>query len=190
MPTLIPDPESATVELQFGALVRNGRARGTIGQPAAVIRGGGADRDAGRRAGLSEHIGVERPRRRPSRRSSTHEPLELVALGHAREVSVLTITGTVRNPASGVKAGRADGRRLAARPRRRARVHQGRAARLSRARPRRRSAVQGQHSGSGLDRAVSRELPRGHRRGSARRSPHRYETGKCAAIGAYWNKGS
>ncbi len=31
------------------------------------------------------------------------EPLELVALGHAREVSVLTITGTVRNPASGVK---------------------------------------------------------------------------------------
>lgn len=31
------------------------------------------------------------------------EPLELVALGHAREVSVLTITGTVRNPSSGVK---------------------------------------------------------------------------------------
>jgi hypothetical protein len=31
------------------------------------------------------------------------EPLELVALGHAREISVLTITGTVRNPASGVK---------------------------------------------------------------------------------------
>ena len=34
---------------------------------------------------------------------SHSEPLELVALGHAREVSVLTITGTVRNPASGVK---------------------------------------------------------------------------------------
>jgi hypothetical protein len=31
------------------------------------------------------------------------EPLELVALGHAREVSVLTIKGTVRNPSSGVK---------------------------------------------------------------------------------------
>ena len=31
------------------------------------------------------------------------EPLELVALGHAREVSVLTITGTIRNPSSGVK---------------------------------------------------------------------------------------
>jgi hypothetical protein len=31
------------------------------------------------------------------------EPLELVALGHAREVRVLTITGTVRNPSSGVK---------------------------------------------------------------------------------------
>ena len=31
------------------------------------------------------------------------EPLELVALGHAREVSVLTITGTVRNPSSGNK---------------------------------------------------------------------------------------
>ena len=31
------------------------------------------------------------------------EPLELVALGHARDVSVLTITGTVRNPSSGIK---------------------------------------------------------------------------------------
>ena len=31
------------------------------------------------------------------------EPLELVALGHARDVSVLTITGTVRNPSRGVK---------------------------------------------------------------------------------------
>ncbi len=31
------------------------------------------------------------------------EPLELVALGHAREISRLTITGTVRNPASGLK---------------------------------------------------------------------------------------
>lgn len=31
------------------------------------------------------------------------EPLELVALGHAREVRVLTITGTVRNPSRGVK---------------------------------------------------------------------------------------
>jgi hypothetical protein len=30
-------------------------------------------------------------------------PLELVALGHARDTSVLTITGTVRNPSSGVK---------------------------------------------------------------------------------------
>jgi len=31
------------------------------------------------------------------------EPLELVALGHARETKGLTITGTVRNPASGAK---------------------------------------------------------------------------------------
>ena len=31
------------------------------------------------------------------------EPLELVALGHAREISVLTISGTVRNPTSGAK---------------------------------------------------------------------------------------
>ncbi|RPI56327.1 MAG: hypothetical protein EHM55_05325 [Acidobacteria bacterium] len=30
-------------------------------------------------------------------------PLELVALGHARDTSVLTITGTVRNPAGGAK---------------------------------------------------------------------------------------
>ena len=34
---------------------------------------------------------------------SSTEPLELVALGHAREISALTITGTVRNPASGLK---------------------------------------------------------------------------------------
>ena len=32
-----------------------------------------------------------------------NEPLELVALGHARDVSVLTISGTVRNPSNGVK---------------------------------------------------------------------------------------
>lgn len=31
------------------------------------------------------------------------EPLELVALGHARDVRVLTISGTVRNPSTGVK---------------------------------------------------------------------------------------
>lgn len=31
------------------------------------------------------------------------EPLELVSLGHAREVTVLTITGTVRNPSKGMK---------------------------------------------------------------------------------------
>ena len=31
------------------------------------------------------------------------EPLELVALGHARDISVLTITGTVRNPSRGIK---------------------------------------------------------------------------------------
>ena len=30
------------------------------------------------------------------------EPLELVALGHARETSGLTIARTVRNPASGI----------------------------------------------------------------------------------------
>ena len=34
---------------------------------------------------------------------SHNEPLELVALGHARDTSALTITGTVRNPSSGVK---------------------------------------------------------------------------------------
>ena len=31
------------------------------------------------------------------------EPLELVALSHAREVRLLTISGTVRNPSTGVK---------------------------------------------------------------------------------------
>jgi type II secretory pathway pseudopilin PulG len=31
------------------------------------------------------------------------EPLELVALGHSREVRLLTISGTVRNPSTGVK---------------------------------------------------------------------------------------
>jgi hypothetical protein len=36
-------------------------------------------------------------------RLSLSEPLELLSLGHARDISVLTITGTVRNPASGTK---------------------------------------------------------------------------------------
>ena len=36
-------------------------------------------------------------------RLNAAEPLELLALGHARETSALTITGTVRNPPSGVK---------------------------------------------------------------------------------------
>jgi hypothetical protein len=31
------------------------------------------------------------------------EPLELVSLGHAREVAQLTISGTVRNPSTGAK---------------------------------------------------------------------------------------
>ena len=31
------------------------------------------------------------------------EPLELLSLGHARDISALTITGTIRNPASGIK---------------------------------------------------------------------------------------
>lgn len=31
------------------------------------------------------------------------EPIELLALGHARDVSVLTISGAVRNPSNGVK---------------------------------------------------------------------------------------
>lgn len=34
---------------------------------------------------------------------SHSEPLELVALGHARETTTLTISGTVRNPSSGAK---------------------------------------------------------------------------------------
>ena len=42
---------------------------------------------------------------RPSAASQVNptEPLELLSLGHAREISVLKITGTVRNPASGIK---------------------------------------------------------------------------------------
>jgi hypothetical protein len=40
----------------------------------------------------------------PTVSSASHtEPLELVALGHARETNALMITGTVRNPARGVK---------------------------------------------------------------------------------------
>jgi hypothetical protein len=36
-------------------------------------------------------------------RVNAAEPLELLSLGHARETSTLTITGTIRNPPSGVK---------------------------------------------------------------------------------------
>ena len=99
------------------------------------------------------------------------EPLELVALGHARDVSVLTITGTVRNPSSGIKMEGLtavislldrDGGLVSTKDvPLDYRAH----------RARRRSAVQGQHSRSGIDCAISRQLPRRHRRRSPCRSP-------------------
>ena len=52
---------------------------------------------------VPEHVGVRATTTATVAQVSHTEPLELVALGHAREVSVLTITGTVRNPSSGVK---------------------------------------------------------------------------------------
>ena len=64
----------------------------------------------------------------------------------------------------------ADGRRLAARSQRRADLHQGRSARLPRARAGRRSAVQSQRARSGINREISSQFPRRHRRGSSRRS--------------------
>jgi hypothetical protein len=39
----------------------------------------------------------------PVAQTAQSEPLELIALGHARELRVLTISGTVRNPSTGVK---------------------------------------------------------------------------------------
>ncbi len=39
----------------------------------------------------------------PLAQTAQSEPLELIALGHARELRVLTISGTVRNPATGAK---------------------------------------------------------------------------------------
>ena len=52
---------------------------------------------------VPEHVGFAATRLRPSRTVSHTEPLELVALGHARETNALTISGTVRNPSSGAK---------------------------------------------------------------------------------------
>jgi type II secretory pathway pseudopilin PulG len=38
-----------------------------------------------------------------SAQTAPTQPLELVSLGHARDISLLTITGTVRNPSTGVR---------------------------------------------------------------------------------------
>jgi hypothetical protein len=79
------------------------------------------------------------------------EPLELVALGHARVTNVLTISGTVRNPSSGAKV---EGLTAVISLLDRsgdARLHEGCPARLPRAQAGGRSAVQGEHSGSRIE---------------------------------------
>ena len=53
-------------------------------------------------ADFPQHVGIENERTTTVAQVERGEPLELVALGHARETSGLTITGTVRNPASGI----------------------------------------------------------------------------------------
>ena len=68
------------VEPSRGRLVRDRSARGAVGKPSADLRGGGSDRDAGRRADFSEHLGVERSR--GDRRAG--EPHRAARAGRAR----------------------------------------------------------------------------------------------------------
>jgi hypothetical protein len=104
-PALIPNPQPPIPDVQpqisgglFGTVQReetSGSRLPILAAAALIVMLGGAliflntsaSNDHAATAGQASHT----------------EPLELVALGHAREVSVLTITGTIRNPSSGVK---------------------------------------------------------------------------------------
>ena len=183
-PSAIRDRQSLA-----GNLFRYGPARGAFGQPAAAFRRGRADRAARRSAGLSEHVGSERRQARPRSRRAYRTTAARARVARPRARSdVLTITGTVRNPAA---ASKLEGLTAVVS------LLDSNGALVStkdvpldyRALgPGEEAPFKVQRARSGLDRAVSCELPRRHRRGSACRSAHRHETGKCAAIGALLNR--
>jgi len=105
-PALVPNPEPLIPDVEpllssgglFGTVQREETSKSRLPMFAAaalIVMLGGALIFLNTSAS-NDHTATEAQVNPP-------EPLELVALGHAREVSVLTITGTVRNPASGVK---------------------------------------------------------------------------------------
>jgi hypothetical protein len=97
----IPSPESripTSSENFFGTVQRGESAAGRLplfAAAALIILLGGALAFLNTSTS-SEHTGTVA-------QVAHTEPLELVSLGHARDVSLLTITGTVRNPSSGTK---------------------------------------------------------------------------------------
>jgi hypothetical protein len=104
-PALIPNPHSPIPEVEpqiadrlFGTVQReetSGNRLPLVAAAALIVMLGGALIFLNTSAS-NEHAATVA-------QVNHTEPLELVALGHAREVSVLTIKGTVRNPSSGVK---------------------------------------------------------------------------------------
>jgi type II secretory pathway pseudopilin PulG len=82
----------------FGAVQRKGRTAGSfaIMAAAAVILALGGALVVFTTSGHGKTAA-------PVAQAARSEPLELVSLGHSREASLLTITGIVRNPATGQK---------------------------------------------------------------------------------------
>jgi len=99
----IPSPESpvpGSNERLFGTVEREEPAGNRLPLVAAaaliVLLGGSL-------AFLNTSVSSDEPAPAAVEKVSHNQPLELVSLGHAREARVLTINGTVRNPASGAK---------------------------------------------------------------------------------------
>ncbi len=99
----IPNPESpipSGSERFFGTVEREEPTANRLPIFAAaaliVLLGGSL-------AFLNTSVSNDEPAPAAVEKVSLNQPLELVSLGHGREARLLTISGTVRNPASGVK---------------------------------------------------------------------------------------
>jgi hypothetical protein len=99
----IPNPEPLVLEVEpsafFGTVQREEPSRGRapiFAAAALIVMLGGALLFLNTSSSSSDHTATVA-------RVNHADPLGLVAQRHAREVRVLTITGTVRNPSSGIK---------------------------------------------------------------------------------------
>jgi type II secretory pathway pseudopilin PulG len=100
---LIPNPEAQiTVGSGSGALFGTVQREATSGSRLPIFAAAALIMMLGG-ALLFLNTSTSSDRTATVARVSHSEPLELVALAHARDVSSLTISGTVRNPRSGVK---------------------------------------------------------------------------------------